>query len=598
MEFDKLNIGTILFDDNSSNPKSLLFSNPIEIIQAQDEAEVLGAFAKMQKAKNDGFYLCGFFSYELGYLFEEKLKPLLPKNRKVPLLWFGVYQSPKNIDFAKMQNIWQKWEAREYILRKVEYCLDAEGYRQKHAPIIEGIKNGIFYQANFTFKAKSKFFGCKLGLYANMRKKQNAGFGAYIKTENCDILCQSPELFFEKRGSKIITRPMKGTIERGQNQTEDDGNKDFLHNDIKNRAENLMIVDLMRNDISKISQNQSVKTPKLFTIETYPTLHQMTSEIVADIDENIKIIDLISAIFPSGSITGAPKFTAMEMIKEQEDEPRGIYCGSIGFIAPNNDMCFNVAIRTPVIFANGDLEIGIGSGLVYDAKANSEYEECLLKGSFFTSLAQDFSIFETIKYEKQSGFILLDEHLERLENSAKTLGLWQEYSKEYFINKLKTAVKNIKWDSVRIKLSIYNNGHNIDLYEYVNDKEIYDIAICPERINSKNPWIYHKTSNRCFYDSMHKFYSQKYGLDEIIFLNEKNHICEGSRTNIFMDFGSGILLTPSSSSGLLNGTLRAQLINQKKAKEIIIKAEDLLDEPKIYLGNSLRGLKLCRLNRL
>ena len=566
-------MNTIIFETNNG---AEVFQNPIKILAPRDEDGAMDAIAQIENAVSAGKYACGYFSYEFGYLLENSLRPLLPHSRKLPLLWFGIYENRIELSHSEYEQFTENnVVCPEYIITKATANEDLESYSQKHNKIHNDIKNGIYYQTNFTHKLKGKFIGDELALFNDLKTRQTPKHGAFLRTNDFSILSLSPELGFEIESGKIICRPMKGTAPIG-------GAKVLL-NDEKNRAENLMIVDLIRNDFSRIGTN--VKVPKLFAIEDYETLHQMVSEVHADLKPDIKIIDILRAIFPLGSITGAPKISAMNAISELENEPREAYCGSIGYFSKNHSR-FNVAIRTPIII-DDDYEMGIGSGIVYDSIAEDEFAECQLKASFLTALTPDFSVFETLKWEKDVGFIRKSLHLERLEKTAQKFGLWREYD---FDRELAKFEKNIAFDAARIKISIDKDAVAIQAFPFADDKDKWKFIVCETAVNSKNPWLYYKTSKRDFYEYNWQN-ANKIGIDEVIFINENGHLTEGSRTNIFVDMGDGILLTPPINCGLLNGVLRRELIETGKAKEAIITPNDLQSAHKIYLGNSLRGLK-------
>ena len=566
-------LNTIIFETKNG---AEVFQNPIKILAPRDADGAMDAIVQIEDAVTAGKYACGYFSYEFGYLLENSLRPLLPHSRKLPLLWFGIYEKHTILSHSEYKQFTENnVVCPEYIITKATVNEDLESYCQKHNKIHNDIKNGIYYQTNFTHKLKGKFIGDELALYNDLKARQTPKYGAFLRTGDFSILSLSPELGFEIEDGKITCHPMKGTAPIG--------GAEALLNDEKNRAENLMIVDLMRNDFSRISKN--VNVPKLFEIEDYETLHQMVSEVHADLKPDAKIIDILRAIFPLGSITGAPKISAMNAIAELENEPREAYCGSIGYFSQNHSR-FNVAIRTPIIM-DDDYEMGIGSGIVYDSIAENEFAECQLKARFLTALTPNFSVFETLKWEKGNGFVRKSLHLERLEKAAQKFGFWREYEFEKELAKIE---KNIACDIARIKISIDKDAVSIQAFPFVDDKDKWKFIVCETAVNSKNPWLYYKTSMRNLYDGEWQK-ANKIGVDEVVFINENGHITEGSRTNIFIDMGDGMLLTPPINCGLLNGVLRRELIEKGKAKEAIITPEDLQSAHKIYLGNSLRGLK-------
>ena len=372
----------ILFDDGP-NGGTEAFSDPTEVISAWEPEEVSEAFERLQQAHNRGKWLAGYASYELGYALEPKLAEIMPQGRKSPLMCFGVFDEP-DANAARSLAHQGRADQDNATLDPPKPLWSGEDYEKAFDQVSAYIRAGDFYQTNLTFPMESRYEGSALGLHAALRRVQPVSFGAVIDLgEGPVIVSRSPELFFRINKEGVIeTRPMKGTVPRGETQAQDDELKTFLAQDEKNRAENLMIVDLLRNDISRVAEIGSVKVPELFTIETYATVHQMTSLIQAKMRRDIGLFDLFSALFPCGSITGAPKIRAMEVIRELEPAARDIYCGSVGWIAPDGSMSFNVAIRTLSLFEDNSVTLNVGGGVVYDSTAASEYEEALWKARY------------------------------------------------------------------------------------------------------------------------------------------------------------------------------------------------------------------------
>ncbi len=361
--------------DNGPLAGGTAFANPVRTIRADTPDEVVSAFAKMEDAKAQGYWLAGYASYELGYVFSPKLQGLMPLNRSLPLVHFGVFDAPMpsqtdqptgHAKFADFAPLWDK-----------------DQYTAAFDQVKRYISAGDFYQANLTFPLKAEYSGTPLALYHQLRLKQSVPYGAFVDLGGPMLLSRSPELFFSiDEFGRIETRPMKGTAARGTTPEADTAQIKWLQNSEKNQAENLMIVDLMRNDMSKLSEVGSVKVPDLFKVETYATLHQLTSRIVAQLLPEITLFDIFEALFPCGSITGAPKIRAMQILRSLEDEARGAYCGAIGWIAPTGEMKFNVAIRTVVCHENGTARLNVGGGVVYDSTPEDEYAEALLKSRY------------------------------------------------------------------------------------------------------------------------------------------------------------------------------------------------------------------------
>ncbi|UWR00200.1 aminodeoxychorismate synthase component I [Rhodobacteraceae bacterium S2214] len=352
-----------------------LFHQADHIIAAWHPEEVDKALCEMQAAQAEGKWLAGTASYELGYVLNPKLRPRLPGNRQDPLLCFGVFDQvhpatdTKTAGMANLGRFEPEW--------------DFQTYQEAFDVIHRYIRNGDIYQANLTFPMVAHCEGSPRSLYEALKRKQPVPFGAFVDLSETKLLCRSPELFFSlSSGGQLRARPMKGTIKRGLNADEDANLKAQLANSEKDQAENLMITDLLRNDFSRISQIGSVRVPALFHVESYATVHQMISEVTAEIRPDCKLSDILTAIFPCGSITGAPKLRAMEILSDIESDARDTYCGAVGWIAPDGAMEFNVAIRTLICRPSGKVKLNVGGGIVYDSTAESEYSEALLKAQF------------------------------------------------------------------------------------------------------------------------------------------------------------------------------------------------------------------------
>jgi len=364
--------------DDSLGGHTKLFGAPAVVIRADRRADVPTAFARMEQARRDGLTLAGFASYELGYLFEPRLSKLMPKDRRVPLLLFAGFRDGADFDPGAITAHGEITDLRP------DWAFD--DYAPRFSTVLDYISAGDVYQINLTFPLRGRYAGDPLGIYTRLRQRQPVAHGAVIALGDETVLSLSPELFFKVESGRITARPMKGTASRGADAAKDREAALTLTVDEKQRAENLMIVDLLRNDLSRISRVGSVHVPKLFQVETYPTLHQMTSTVVADLLPGLGLHELFSGLFPCGSVTGAPKIRAMEIIRELEASPRGVYCGAVGWIAPSGDMSFNVAIRTLTCFADGSAVFNVGSGVVADSTAKAEYDECLLKSQFLSRI--------------------------------------------------------------------------------------------------------------------------------------------------------------------------------------------------------------------
>lgn len=583
--------GFVLLDNSTSlGAVSTLFENPIRIIRADAPQDVELALKALNEGVQSGLHAAGFFSYELGYVLEPKLAALIPAKLTMPLLWFGLYARPREMTGADVQ-AWLTAEAiGNAFLGALAHTWDSTTYLARFEEVQKNIRDGDIYQLNLTFKAKFNLKGSPLALYRDLRLKQRVAYGGLVDTGDATILSASPELFIDLDDRTIATRPMKGTAPRAGTQHGDEDVKRALSADVKSRAENLMIVDLMRNDLGRIAELGSVNVTDLFTVETFKTLHQMTSGVQAQLKRGVGIVDLLRAIFPPGSITGAPKIRAMELIRELETDPRGVYCGAIGRISPDGKALFNVAIRTAVIDRQGRGEMGIGSGVVADSQGGKEYAECLLKMKFLTDPVRRFELIETMLYEPGQGVWLFDRHLQRLSSSASYFGFaYNEASAKRAIN---DAVADKSGERLRVRLVLDEDGA-ISVAATPQPKADPDAVmryvVSDTRLNSADLFLYHKTTRRELYDREWKHFAETLGADEVIYLNERGELAEGSRTTIFIE-RNAVFETPELKTGLLPGTFREQLIAEGRAVERSLTMADLNQADAIYLGNSVRGL--------
>jgi len=364
---------------NDESGRQLVFDRPADIIVAHDAKDFLPVLAAAQAASDAGKWLAGYFSYEAGYLLEPKLVPLLPGGRRAPLICLGVFDAPLE------QAVPQSGAATNGPIFDARASWSQEQYADRFARLHEHIRKGDCYQGNLTFPVHAQWSGDPLAAFDALTGRQPVKYGALISLGDPIVLSRSPELFFEIDTEGMIeTHPMKGTAPRGATKAEDARLKAFLRNDEKNQAENRMIVDLLRNDISLISEVGTLEVPELFRIESYPTVHQMVSRVRAKLLPDLGIRQIFAALFPCGSITGAPKIRAMEILHDLEATPRDVYCGAIGWIAPGGTMRFSVAIRTISLFSSGEAVYNVGGGVVFDSTAEEEYQECLLKARFAT----------------------------------------------------------------------------------------------------------------------------------------------------------------------------------------------------------------------
>jgi para-aminobenzoate synthetase / 4-amino-4-deoxychorismate lyase len=559
----------ILLDSHKSG-EARLYRNPLKIITAFTLDDILPALSQLRCAEAQGYYAAGFLAYEAGYALEAKLRTL-PIAPHTPLLWFGIFAQEERVDSAALlphpDSAWLG--TPEPLLQKADYCAAVD-------TLLEKIAAGDIYEANFTFQARVPCVGEPLALFASIRARAGAAHGALVFTGDAYYLSASPELFFTLKHGQITARPMKGTLPRGGGNAPQD-----LQNDPKQRAENLMIVDLLRNDLSRVAKAGSVQVPQLFTIEAYPHLWQMTSTVTAALRERLDAVDVLTAIFPCGSITGAPKIRAMELIAEQEANPRGLYTGSIGVLTPQGDADFNVAIRT-LCWRDGVAHMGLGSAIVADSQAEAEWQECCDKGTFIAS-PHNFELLETMRVENGT-IALLDLHLARLARSAAILRF--SYTREKIIERVISALKprSSVNEPTRLRLRLSRDGCcTISIDALPATPPLMRVKLVPHTSPRHDFRLHHKTSDRALYDNPRR----TSGVDEVVFYDAQSRLTEGSFTNIFVE-RDGMFLTPDVGLGLLGGVLRQSLLHAGRAKLAELREEDLHNG--FYVGNALRGL--------
>lgn len=559
-----------------------LFCNPLEVTVAMQPDQVPALLVTLDRWQADDALAAGFLAYEAGHALDSKLAPFavsLPDGW--PLGWFARFGNCERIA-ADAVPLLLPDPAGAWVGTPRPRA-DYPAYAQMIETVLEHIRAGDLYQANATFAASVAIQGNPLAAYARLRRHARAGYGGVVWTGTHWLLSLSPELFFSLRDGHIVARPMKGTAARAADAGADAAARVELAIDPKQRAENLMIVDLIRNDLSRVAVPGSVAVPSLFRVETYPTIHQMVSDVTATIPPGTGIGSILSAIFPCGSITGAPKLSAMEHIDRLETAPRGAYTGSIGFIAPGGEAAFNVAIRT-LALRDGDAcaTVGLGSGIVADSIAAAEWQECLAKGEYIRVAGSSFDLIETMRFDPRDGVVRLDRHLERMGASARTFGF--AFDRHLIRNRLQQATFRQKGAArVRMRLSAAGNIA-IALDPLPAQPEVpVRVAIAPLPVASADFRLRHKTSDRAFYDDARR----ASGAFETLFEDADGHLTEGSFTALFVE-RDGTLLTPPLARGLIPGVLRAELLADGRAIEQDLTSADLADG--FLIGNSLRGL--------
>lgn len=597
---------TILLDHPLINGSCYLFAEPKYVITCTEPTLLEKSLRHIeQKCQAENLYAAGYMSYETGLCFEDILKPLLPETRDVPLLKFGLFDAPQLLNPDEVATYLRENTHGEFALNNVVPQENKPEYVAKIARLKQYIEAGDIYQANYTFQVELGFEGDLLAFYAALKQAQPTRLGGFLKFDDFALLSLSPELFFNLDKDSLTARPMKGTAPRGKTKAKDAKLKNWLYNDPKNRAENLMIVDLLRNDLSRVAEIGSVTVDRLYDIETYDSLFQMTTTIKATKRPNIGFPTMMRSLFPCGSITGAPKIRAMQIIDELEDEQRGAYCGSIGFLTPQGDANFNVAIRTITALKAepNRLKLGIGSGIVADSVAEDEYDECLLKMKFLQALADEFQLIESLSFDDE--YVYLAEHMDRLCNSAA-------YFKFAFDRKdveRQLAEYAVKFDpktAYKVRLLLHRSGAvslSHSAMQAVDDDTVYNLVLSDVVLEKSNVFTRHKTTKRAILDQARERAKANAAqtadepqIDEVIFCNRQGFITEGSFTTIFVE-SNGIFYTPPLSAGLLNGVLRRHLLDTQPDKYKIknMRFVDLKSTDTIYVGNSVRGLIKAKL---
>jgi para-aminobenzoate synthetase/4-amino-4-deoxychorismate lyase len=550
--------------------RSRLYRRPVEVVEAREADRVGPALGRLR-----GRHAAGFVGYEAGHALEPKLAPLARGGEGPPLLWFGLFDGWDEVGSeALLPDPAGAWAGRPRPL------VGRGDHEAAVAAALDHIVAGDIYQANLTFQAEVATAGHPLALYAAIRPRARAGWGGIVFTGEHWLLSFSPELFFTLEGGRATARPMKGTAPAGSDP-------EALRADPKQRAENLMIVDLLRNDLSRLSKPGTVKVPTLFEVETYPTVLQMTSTVTAELEDGRDAVDLLGTIFPCGSVTGAPKIRAMEIIAELEREQRGPYTGSIGRLAPDGEAAFNVAIRT-LVLRGGEAKarIGLGSGIVADSVAAEEWRECLAKGDFVATAAR-FDLIETMRFDPQEGISELDRHLARMKRSADALGF--AFDRHHARNELQAATFFLR-EPRRLRLLLSASGAMAIEARPLPEapEEAVEVALAPLPVEPEDFRLRHKTSDRRFYDEARA----EAGTFEVAFVDPDGFVTEGSFTSLFVK-RRGRLLTPPLGRGLLPGVLREALIDEGQAEEANLRAEDLAGG--FFIGNAVRGLIAARL---
>ena len=625
----------------------MVFYVPEHVITAHHLDEVMPALNEIVAATAAGFYAAGFLAYEAAAAFDPALKTvaasLQPNN--IPLLWFGIYKS------SEVSNSAPGADLEEYCIGNWQPDTTPDAYAGSIKKIRESIRNGDIYQANFTLRLQSQFSGSaeawfedlrRSGISSNSANSAHGRFNAFLDIGSHRILSLSPELFFSWDGHTLRTRPMKGTAKRvtppaqesvdfQRWQMEDKALAGALLASTKNRAENLMIVDLLRNDVSRVAKPGTVAVPHLFTLETYPTVYQMTSTVIAETRDNTTIADIFKALFPCGSITGAPKIKSSEVIAACETSPRGVYCGALGYISPaeasgpSASCVFNVPIRTIVIDAEtGAATCGVGGGIVWDSEAHDEYAEAMAKAAFMQTGSHGFELLETLRLDNGI-YAWLERHLQRLQSSALALGFeageqkirdaLNEYAKQHanadrndhhavrrvrlllsrsgkinITSELLSGSTKILWSNPitggHLRGKIVGNDRPERGFELSSTRHV---MLAKSPVDRHERALHHKTTRRAVYDMHREIMAQlQPEAFDVLLWNRQHELTEFTYGSLVLEI-DGEWLTPLLTCGLLPGVLRAELLARTEIVERILMIDDLQRAQSVWFINSVRG---------
>jgi len=580
---------------DADNRSSYFFTDALQILATDERNEIPGIFESIEKALQAGHYVAGFVSYEAGYHFEPAAMRSAGalEGCAVPLVWFGIYRQPLIWDECGESRFPASGRSEDAATEagEISVSLSRAEYGKRIQQIRQYIEAGDLYQANFTVMVRQPCHQDAGALFEKMMQTQPVPYGALIHTQETYILSASPELFFRKRGSRILVRPMKGTAPRGRDREEDGKRAAWLAADEKNRAENVMIVDLLRSDLGRICRTGSIEVTDLFSVERHPDLLQMTSTVQGELKAETNYYDIFRSLFPCGSITGAPKVRTMQVIRAMESEARGVACGAIGFIAPCGDAVFSVAIRT-LTLGDGEWRMRVGSGVTYDSDAETEYAECLLKAKFMTHSPLRFELVETMAWAE--GFFLLDLHLERMKASADYFGF--RFERESVQEQLNNFAEGLQRGlRHRVRLLLARSGVASISSEPISIvRKPASILVSAERTDSSEALLRHKTTSRFMYDRALAD-ARARGFDDALFLNERGEVTECAIHNV-MIAKDGKLVTPPVECGLLPGVYRQYMLAaHPEVQEAVVTLDDILSADRIFIFNSVRGLRPARL---
>ncbi len=568
----------VLYDPEQQN--WLRFENPLELIEVHDPAQVLPALQRIERlVEEEGRHAAGFVSYEAASAFDDAMQTRPAAG--FPLLGFGIFASVERIHLEPPEaaDSPSAWHA---ILQQAEFTT-------KVATIRSAIARGETYQVNLTFPLQSDFPGDPWPFFRRLVHDQQAMGAGYLQAGRWTICSVSPELFFVRDGDRLTMRPMKGTAPRGRSSLEDSQRAEELSRSPKNRAENIMILDMVRNDLGRLAPPGDVHTTAICTLEKYPTVWQMTSTVSARSDASYA--EIFRALFPCASITGAPKIRTMQIIAELEPVPRRIYTGAFGWIAPGRQARFNVAIRTALIDRQSATAVyGVGAGITWDSDGGEEYRECLVKGEVLTRSSEEFVLIETLRWTPRHGYFLLQEHIARLKASAEYFDF--SFDAERLKGYLFTLAGRFPAAPQKVRLLLHRDGTLEGSFEPIASHPTLPLTLrlAEQPVDSRSVLLFHKTTLRGIYE---RCLEQRQDADEVVLWNERGEITEGTTANLVVEL-SGAWVTPPLESGLLPGTYRDFLLRRGTIKEQTLTPDDLRNSSRIYLINAVRKWRRAR----
>lgn len=557
-----------------SRDRLMLFNHPRRVYTAHTVEEIPATLESVDKEIRSGYWAAGYVAYEAAAAFDDALKTHAPSDE--PLVWFAIYNPPK-------ESMPRNPSTNPFTIGEWTPQVDRETYTQAIEKIRALIGDGESYQVNYTFPMTAPFEGDALNWFRVLCTAQHADHCAFVDTGAYQILSASPELFFKLEDGVITTKPMKGTRPRGLWPAADEAARAALADSEKERAENIMIVDLLRNDLGKICDPGTIETPALHETERYETVWQMTSTVTGKTQAPVH--EILKALFPSGSVTGAPKVRTMGIINDLEPHPRGVYCGAIGWISPDHRAEFNVAIRTATINREaGQARYHVGGGITWDSTADAEYEECCSKAAILNHRPAEFSLFESLRYDGEE-FYLLDRHLQRLAASASHFGFPfnADRIRQDLLERVKSwTVSSMHPLKVRVILA-RTGGITIEAHEAAPATAIR-LGFARDAVDRNDPNLYHKTTHRNFYETAR---CTRPDCDDVLLWNDRNEITESTWANVVLQI-DGERLTPPVESGLLAGTMRQELLDNGMVREATLQKSDVERAEHIWLINSVR----------